>query len=142
MKPFSIHRAALAILMVLSATTVAFAHHSFAMYDLKETVVLRGTVTRFRWVNPHVVLSVSSEAIAAEDSATWNIELSSPGNLTRTGLSRRSLNTDDQVEVTLNPLRSGDPGGACLSVTVLATRQVFDCAAGAAIRSGERPNLP
>ena len=42
----------------------------------------------------------------------------------------------------LNPLRSGDPGGACMSVTLLATGQVLECGASNAIRAGERPNLP
>ena len=112
------------------------------MYDLRETVVFRGTLTRFRWVNPHVVLSVAGEAEAGQDPATWNIELSSPDNRTRTGLNRRSLNADDPVEVSLNPWRTGEPGGACLSVKLLATRRALDCAAGAAIRTGERPNLP
>jgi hypothetical protein len=142
MTPDRINRLAVALLLILVANTVALAHHSFAMYDLRETVVFRGTVTRFRWVNPHVVLSVAGEAEAGQDPAIWNIELSSPGNLTRTGLSRRSLNTDDSVAVSLNPLRTGEPGGACLSVKLLATGQVLDCAAGAAIRTGERPNLP
>ena len=131
-----------ALLLIPSASTVTLAHHSFAMYALNERVVLRGTVTRFRWVNPHSVLSVRPEAQAGQDPPTWNVELSSPGNLTRTGWNRRSVNVDDRIEVTLQPLRSGDPGGACLSVTLLATGQVLGCGAGDAIRAGERPNLP
>ncbi|MDA1186105.1 MAG: DUF6152 family protein [Acidobacteria bacterium] len=131
-----------AMLLTPSAGAVATAHHSFAMYAMNEDVVIRGTVTRFRWVNPHSVLSIIPAARDGEDQATWNIELSSPGNLTRTGWTRRSLNVDDQVEVTLHPLRNGDPGGACVSVTVMATGQMLECLAGNAIRAGERPNLP
>jgi hypothetical protein len=131
-----------ALLLMLPASTATLAHHSFAMYALNERVVLKGTVTRFRWVNPHSVLSVEPEAQTGQDPTIWNVELSSPGNLTRTGWSRRSVNVGDQVEVTLQPLRSGDPGGACLSVTLVATGQVLECGAGDAIRAGERPNLP
>lgn len=131
-----------AMLLTPSAGTVATAHHSFAMYAMNEDVVIRGSVTRFRWVSPHSVLSITPEARDGEDQATWNIELSSPGNLTRTGWTRRSLSVDDQVEVTLHPLRSGAPGGACVRVTVLATGQTLECLAGNAIRAGERPNLP
>jgi len=133
---------AAALLLIPSARTVTSAHHSFAMYAMTERVVIRGTVTRFRWVSPHSVLSVTPEAGDGEDGATWNLELSSPGNLTRTGWTRRSVNVNDQVEVTLAPLRSGEPGGACVSVTVLATGQMLECLAGNAIRAGERPNLP
>ena len=136
-----IRRLTLAALLVMAASHSGLAHHSFAMYDLTATSLVRGTVTRFRWVNPHVVLSVASEEESDSTAAIWNVELSSPGNVTRTGLNRRSLNPGDVVEVTLNPLRDGTPGGACLSVTLIATGEVLECGAGAAIRAGERPNL-
>ena len=129
-------------LLIPAAGAVVHAHHSFAMYAMTERVVITGTVTRFRWVSPHSVLSITPEARDGENQVIWNIELSSPGNLTRTGWTRRSVSADDEVEVTLNPLRSGDPGGACVSVTVLATGHTLDCGAGNAIRAGERPNLP
>src|SRR5689334_24833317 len=31
----------------------AMAHHSFAMFDTKKTVTLKGTVKEFQWVSPH-----------------------------------------------------------------------------------------
>jgi hypothetical protein len=132
---------AAAALLIPSAGAVTHAHHSFAMYAMNEDVVIKGTVTRFRSVSPHSVLSINTAVTDGEAQAIWNLELSSPGNLTRTGWTRRSLNVDDQVEVTLHPLRSGAPGGACVSVRVVATGQVLECLAGNAIRAGERPNL-
>ena len=142
MRPALIRFVMAAVLLVASAGTATRAHHSFAMYALNDEVVLKGTVVRFRWVNPHSVLSVRPNSETDQNPAIWNIELSSPGNLTRTGWSRRSVNVDDQIEVTLHPLRSNDPGGSCMRVTLLATGQVLECGAGDAIRAGERPNLP
>jgi hypothetical protein len=129
------------VLMRFVTVSNVSAHHSFTMYDLTETLVLKGTVVRFRWVNPHAVLSVSLSK-DGQEPRTWNLELSSPGNLTRAGLTRDSFKADEEVQVTFNPLRNGQPGGACRSVTVLATGQILECAAGTAIRAGERPNLP
>jgi len=54
------NRFQLLIVAVFIATAVPLlAHHGFAAeYDIADTVVLKGTVTSFRWANPHVFLSV------------------------------------------------------------------------------------
>ena len=116
-----IHTAVLA-LAVLS--TPALAHHSFAMFDPSRVVTLNGTVKEFRWVNPHVSLFVLADhAGGAPD--LWSVELTSPGNLTRLGWSRKSLNPGDKVVVEVNPLRDGQKGGGFRKVTLVATGQVF-----------------
>ncbi len=38
--------------------TEVCAHHSFAMFDKTQTVILAGTVRSFQWTNPHSYIVV------------------------------------------------------------------------------------
>jgi hypothetical protein len=44
----------------------ATAHHGVAGYDLTKTVTLHGTVTKFDWSNPHVVVYLDAKNDAGE----------------------------------------------------------------------------
>lgn len=103
----------------------AGAHHSFAMFDPSKARTLRGVVREFRWVNPHVSLFVLADAPNGGKPEVWAVELTSPGNLTRLGWSRRSLKPGDKVLVEINPLRNGQHGGGFRKVTLLDTGQVL-----------------
>jgi hypothetical protein len=117
--------AALGLALGLAAAAPAFAHHSFAMFDFNKTVTLKGTVKDFQWTNPHVILWLETDATASDPATMWSAELTSPGNLTRNGWSRRSLQPGDKIELELNPLRDGKHGGGFRKATVLATGQVL-----------------
>lgn len=103
----------------------AGAHHSFAMFDPSKARTLRGVVREFRWVNPHVSLFVLADAPGGGKPELWAVELTSPGNLTRLGWSRRSLKPGDKVLVEINPLRNGQHGGGFRKVTLVETGQVL-----------------
>lgn len=100
------------------------AHHSFAMFDQTRTVVLRGTITEYRWVNPHVALFIDVRE-GPMKHGVWAVELTSPGNLTRLGWNRRSLGVGEKVDIEVNPLRDGGLGGGFRKATILATGQVL-----------------
>ena len=85
---------------------VAFAHHSFAMFDQTKQVTVAGTVSDFEWTNPHAFIEVKDA-----ENKTWGVELNSPNNLVRQGWKRTIVKVGDKVSVTLNPLRDGKPGG-------------------------------
>jgi len=103
----------------------AQAHHSFAMFDQSKVVTLRGAVKEFRWVNPHVSLFVQTDAAGGSAPELWGVELTSPGNLTRLGWSRKSLKPGDKVVVDVNPLRDGQKGGGFRKVTLVETGQTL-----------------
>lgn len=114
-------RTGLAVLTVafpVLASAPASAHHSFAMFDTTKTVTIKGTVKDFQWTNPHVVLWIVREADGGGDPETWTVELTSPGNLTRSGWTRHSLSPGDKIEVEVNPLRDGTHGGGFRKVTL------------------------
>lgn len=114
----------LVLTAVLAASTPLLAHHSFAMFDQTRTVNLRGVVKEYRWVNPHVSLFVEVSDGPAKHGV-WAVELTSPGNLTRLGWSRKSLVPGEKVEIEVNPLRDGGLGGGFRKATILATGEVL-----------------
>ena len=138
----AVRRGAATLVLATLCGGVLLAHHSFAMYDQSKSVVIKGTVTQFRWINPHSLLSIAAEPRPGDAALTWVLELSSPGNLTRAGWTRASVKPDDRVEVAFYPMKDGSRGGACVKVTFAASGRSLDCLAGAAIRVGEKPNLP
>jgi hypothetical protein len=122
---------------LMVAALPAVAHHSFAMFDFTKTVTITGTVKEFQWANPHVVLWVNVEGKDPKTPDVWWLEMTSPGNLTRTGWNRKAVNPGDKVVVELNPLRDGKLGGALIKVTDSTTGQVFSTN----LRDMEKPGL-
>ena len=47
------------VIAVLLAATSALAHHSNSAFDPEKVVVLKGTVTQWKWTNPHVWIFLS-----------------------------------------------------------------------------------
>ena len=121
----------------LAAALPVAAHHSFAMFDFSKTMTVKGTVTEFRWTNPHVALLVKLDPQPGASPDVWSMELTSPGNLTRGGWTRHSFNPGDRIELVFNPLRDGRHGGAFDKATILATGQVIS----SDLRAAEKPGL-
>ncbi len=101
---------ALAALMMASGSIPATAHHSYSMFDMTETVVLNGTVTEFKWQNPHAFIRVDVPVNGASEA--WSIEMTSPNNLVQEGWTRRSVRRGDRVQIHVHPLRSGAQGAS------------------------------
>jgi hypothetical protein len=119
-------------------TMPATAHHSFAMFDFSKTETVKGTVSEFRWTNPHVTLLVQLDPKAGGAAPeVWSMELTSPGNLTRGGWTRHSFKPGDRIELEFNPLRDGRHGGAFDKATFLDTGQVIT----SNLRAAEKPGL-
>jgi len=109
----ALNRASTAVAVLLTAGS-ALAHHSFAMFDQSQTVTLQGTVSDFRWTNPHVFieLTVKNESGADEE---WSIEMTSPEHLSRAGWRPGTLQAGDKVTLNIHPMRAGVKGGQYLS---------------------------
>jgi hypothetical protein len=106
----------------------ALAHHSFAMFDATKVITLTGTIKELQWTAPHVMIWLVEDPKEGEpaNDKLWAVELStSPGPLTRLGWNRQSVMPGDRVAIEINPLRSGNPGGAFKRLTILSTGQVL-----------------
>jgi hypothetical protein len=87
-----------------------YAHHSFAMFDQEHPIELAGTVKEFRFTSPHTFILL--EVKNGEETEVWNLEGGAPGGLQRDGWSAKTLPPGTQLKMTIDPLRSGAPGGA------------------------------
>jgi hypothetical protein len=83
-----------AVLLIASAPT--FAHHGTAAYDTKNIVTIKGTMTDFRFINPHVQLffDVKNDKGEAEK---WQAELTAPNKMTRAGWDKHTLKPGDSI---------------------------------------------
>ncbi len=84
----------------------AGAHHSTAAFDTGHVVKITGTVTQFRWINPHASFKVDGGAGSADASGLWTIEMTAPNVLINQGWTRDALKVGDKVTIYVNPLRN------------------------------------
>jgi hypothetical protein len=104
--------------LVLGFGGIAAAHHSNAAYDLDHPQTMEGTVKAVNWTNPHISFVIEKDAKSGEAAVTWVFEVSSPGVLTRSGWTKRSLQPGDHAVFRYAPLRDGSPGGFLQKVTL------------------------
>ena len=123
-------RRAVMIAGILVGSAVgARAHHSGAGVDRTRTVTVTGVVKEFRWTNPHSWIDL--EVTDPKGTALWSVEMNPPPFLIRAGWKSSSLKAGDKVSVTLNPIRTGEPGGIFVSVTLADGRVLGGRAGGA-----------
>jgi hypothetical protein len=67
----------------------------------------------------------------------WVVELTSPGNLVRSGWTRTLIKPGEKVTAEVHPLRDASKGGGLRKITLASTGQSFTYN----IRDSERPNL-
>jgi hypothetical protein len=102
--------------MVAGFGGAAVAHHGGAIYDTKNPVTVKGTITDFEWTNPHVQIYMDAKDEKG-NVVHWAIETLSPGKLARgAGWTKDSLKTGDQVTITLNPAKAGTAVGGLKKV--------------------------
>jgi Family of unknown function (DUF6152) len=107
-----VYLAALLVSGSFVATSGAvLAHHSFAMFDQEHPIQLTGTVKDYRYTSPHtfIILDVKQ---ADGTSQLWNLEGGAPSGLIRDGWSSKTLKPGDELQMSVDPLRSGAPGGS------------------------------
>jgi hypothetical protein len=84
----------------------AYAHHGTANYDTNKTISVKGVVTGFEFVNPHVEIYWE----AKDESGTmqkWQGELTSPNRLSRVGWTKSTLKAGDAITISGYPTKSG-----------------------------------
>lgn len=105
-------------LPLLLATAPLAAHHGTAVsYDQNSWITVKGSVTEFRWRNPHsaLFLDITDES---GKKVNYAIELPSPVLMSRSnGWTRATFKVGDIVEFRVHPSRTEAPVGECL----------FDC---------------
>ena len=97
--------AAVAIAAVLAALP-AGAHHSTAAFDTSRVVKIEGTITQFRWINPHASIKLDGVTEGDDADGVWTVEMTAPNILINQGWTRTALKVGDKVTMFVNPLRN------------------------------------
>jgi hypothetical protein len=109
---------------LLGAASVA-AHHSFAIYDMRQNVEFRGTVASVKFRNPHMALTLT---VTNDDGTQRTVEFveGAPANmLARLGLRPDFIAPGEEITAIGAP-RHDDPDRWFLKVIVLADGTRFN----------------
>jgi hypothetical protein len=103
---------------LLMAAAPVLAHHALAaVYDTRQSIMLKGTVTKIVWNNPHVHLYLRALDKATPGTA-WDFEMGSPNLMLLNGWKLDTFRQGDRVVVTAYPARDGSPIGYASKVAL------------------------
>jgi hypothetical protein len=94
-----------AAVAVLSTGPVS-SHHSTAAFDTARVLKIEGTVTQFRWINPHASIKIDVVTEGDDADGLWTVEMTAPNVLINQGWTRTALKVGDKVTMFVNPLRN------------------------------------
>jgi Family of unknown function (DUF6152) len=106
MRGFSKIPALVAAAAVALMSVTAGAHHSTAAFDTSRVVKIEGTITQFRWINPHASIKVDGISDGDDPDGVWTVEMTAPNVLINEGWTRTALKVGDKVTMYVNPLRN------------------------------------
>ena len=118
-----------------------WAHHGFAAFYTTERVTLKGTVTEWKWASPHCLLLFDVK----DDKGTivhWATEVENPNTMANRGWARNSFKFGDEVTVTLEPAKSGQPVGRTLNVVLPDGRGLVGMEGPGVLSPTENPQAP
>jgi Family of unknown function (DUF6152) len=93
------------ILLLMNSVRV-LAHHGTAAFDMVGLTTIKGTVTKFDFMNPHSLIYVD---VAGDQGKieNWVAEESSNNHLSRVGWEKNTLKAGDQVTITGHRAKNG-----------------------------------
>ena len=91
-------RVAIIAAVILLSVPFGQAHHGLARFDTTHIVTVKGTITRFDWINPHAYV-YADITDAQGKTANWMLECGSLGMLSRFGWSLDVVKKGDKVTV-------------------------------------------
>lgn len=107
---------------LLCGATPTLAHHGAATFDTTTEITFKGTVAEWTWANPHCILRVD---VKSEDGSVkrWVVASSNIADLSKRGWTRRLFTAGDEVTVTIQPAKSGEPVGMIRNIVLADGRQ-------------------
>ena len=89
---------ALAVVL-LSVSIPMLAHHGTAAFDMDKLTAVKGTVTKFEFMNPHALIYL--DVVTSKGNVEhWMAEDSSNNHLSRIGWDKNTLKPGDVITVT------------------------------------------
>lgn len=103
------------VLCLLMVARYAYAHHSFAPYDIRNPIEITGVAEDFVYRRPHPMLTLLDDA-----NVEWEIEV--PLRFwDRAGIAQDAIKPGDELMVRGFPARNGDPEMAMAGFAVNGT---------------------
>ena len=97
--------------MLIIYSSNASTHHSSAMFDKTEVVMVNATIKEFQWANPHVWIQIYIHDEVGE-RIEWRIEGIGINTLFRRGWRPNSFIAGDIIQIQFNPMIDGSHAGA------------------------------
>ena len=94
------------LILALMISVRVSAHHGDAAYETAKTISVKGTVTSYSFINPHVQIFIEAKTDKGE-LEKWQGELNSPNLLAHRGWSRTTMKTGDEVTLVGYPAKNG-----------------------------------
>jgi hypothetical protein len=91
---------------LLLISVPVLAHHGTAAFEMEKLTTVKGTVTRFEFMNPHALIYVDVAGNKG-DVEHWIAEESSNNHLSRSGWDKNTLKAGDQVTIAGHRARNG-----------------------------------
>jgi hypothetical protein len=131
--------AAMAVGLAIISSPV-LAHHGANLYDMSKPQVLKGTITKFEWGNPHnqIYFDVTDSKGTV---AHWVASTEPPAVMAEKGWTRKSLNPGDQVTAYVFAAKNGAPTGNLQKVQT-ADGKMLDAYAVGANPGATSPDSP
>ena len=102
---------------LLIVSVPLFAHHANAVFDVGKKITMKGTVTEWYWANPHCLLRFDVRGDNGE-VVHWVAETQAPPNIIPSGWSKQSFKAGDEITITVEPVKNGQPLGRVLQVVL------------------------
>ena len=91
---------------LLVAVVPAYAHHAWVGYDMTQTTIVKGTVTKFEFINPHVWIYLDVK----DDKGNiqkWETGGPSPIRMEGSGWDKNTIKPGDPITVVGNKIHDG-----------------------------------
>jgi hypothetical protein len=115
----------LGIAVVLGAVSAARAHHSFAIYDMRQNVEFHGTVKSVKFRNPHMALTLSVKGDGGVEQTVEFVEGAPANMLARLGLRPEFIAPGQEITAIGAP-RHDNPAAWFIKAIVLADGTRFN----------------
>jgi len=92
--------------VLLTVSVPVLAHHGTAAFDMDSVTTVKGTVTKFEFMNPHALIYIDVAGNKG-DTEHWIAEESSNNHLSRSGWDKNTLKPGDMITVAGHRARNG-----------------------------------
>jgi Family of unknown function (DUF6152) len=119
---------------LVTFSSVTFAHHgSVVSYDTNKMVTAEGTVTEFRWRNPHVYVMYDVKD-AQGNVVNWGAETHSPIVCeNQDGWTKSTLKPGDKITISVFPSKIGTSRGLLAKIMLNGKVIIDDTGRGAQV---------